>query len=196
VKRHQELLTAAIERDSDGQRALFEGRLDAARAAFGEASELYRQSWEQAPPGGYGRLVGMLKSAVLAGGGSEAATYAGGELEGRGEDSPTASYARGLAALIAGDGAAAARASERMRGGSEAFDRTADAVAALAAGDPQRYAAALERIVRDFEQRTEHLTGVAIADTALVLQQLAARRGMAVELASPALPNLPLTPAT
>jgi hypothetical protein len=35
---------------------------------------------------------------------------------------------------------------------------------------------------------------VAIADTAMVLQQLAARRGLATELASPVLPNLPLTP--
>ena len=75
-----------------------------------------------------------------------------------------------------------------MRGGSEAFDRTADAIAALALGDRQRYATALERIVRDFEQRAEHLTGVAIADTAVALQQLAGSRGMVIELASPVLP--------
>lgn len=188
MKRHQELLTAAIERDSDGQRALFEGQFDAARTAFSEASELYRQSWEEAPPGSYGRLVGMLKSALLAGSGDEAAAYASGELAAQGEDSPTASYARGLAALIAGDDVTAARASEGMRGGSEAFDRTAEAIAALALGDRQRYAAALVQIVHDFEERAEHLTGVAIADTAVVLQQLAARRGTAVELASPVLP--------
>jgi hypothetical protein len=188
VKRHQELLTAAIERDGDGQLALFEGDSNSARAAFAEAAELYRQSWEQAPPGSYGRLVGMLKSAVLAGGGEPEAAYAIGALANRGEGSVTASYARALACLISGDSEGAARASEGMRGGSDAFDRTARAVSALAAGDAQGYAAALRQIVDDFEQRTDHLTTVAIADTALVLQRLASRRGMGVALRSAVLP--------
>jgi hypothetical protein len=190
VKRHQELLTAAIERDGLGQRALLEGRSEAARLAFREASQLYRQSWAQAPPGSYGRLVGMLKSAVLAGEGVEAAAYVDRALERSGEHSPTRSYARALAALIEGADAVAVRASEGMRGGSQAFDRTADAIMALGRGDRQRYAAALEDIVRDFEQRAEHLTGVAIADTALVLQQLAASRGVYSRLSSAVLPPM------
>jgi hypothetical protein len=49
---------------------------------------------------------------------------------------------------------------------------------------------ALAAIVRDFEERTEHLTGVAIADTALMLSELARRRGMAVAIESPVLPAL------
>jgi hypothetical protein len=188
VKRHQELLTAAIERDGAGQRALFDGDEDGARAAFQEASELYRQSWEEAPPESYGRLVGMLKSAVLAGSATHEATYASRALEGQGENSPTASYARALAALIAGDDRSAAGASETMRGGSEAFDRTAEAIAALAARDRGRYAAALGQIVEDFERRTEHLTGVAVADTALMLQRLARGRGIPAPIQSPVLP--------
>ena len=188
MKRHQELLTAAIERDGDGQRALFLGDAAGARSAFLEASELYRESWREAPPGSYGRLVGMLKSAVLAGAGEEAASYAARALEGQGENSPTAAYARALVALIAGEDAAAASASERMRGGSEAFDRTADAIAALARDDGAGYSAALAAIVRDFEQRAEHLTGVAVADTAVVLERLAARRGLGAQLSSAALP--------
>jgi len=188
VKRHQELLTAAIERDGAAQSALFTGDRQGATAAFSEAAELYRQSWKEAPPGSYGRLVGMLKSAVLAGGGEDQALYASNVLAGQREDSPTASYARGLAALIIGDDETAARASQGMRGGSEAFDRTAEAIAALASGDRGRYAAALEEIVRDFEHRSEHLTGVAVADTALTLEALAARRGIAAELTSPVLP--------
>jgi hypothetical protein len=189
VKRHQELLTAAIEREQVAHRALFDGDLDPARTAFREASDLYRQSWEAAPPRSYGRLVGMLKSAVLAGAGEDEAAYANRALEGHGDDSPTASYGRALAALICGDDQAAAHASDQMRGGSEAFDRTAEALAALAAGDRRRYAWAVEQIVRDFEQRTDHLTGVAIADTALMLERLAARRAMAAELVSPVLPR-------
>ena len=42
--------------------------------------------------------------------------------------------------------------------------------------------------MRDLEQRSQHLTDVAIADTALMLQELAARRGMAAGLESPVLP--------
>jgi len=190
VKRHQELLTAAIEREADAGRALFDGDLGGARAAFGEASELYRQSWQAAPPRSFGRLVGMLKSALLAGRGEQEAAYASRELEGEGDDSPTASYARAVAALITGDDAAAARSSEHMRGGSEAFDRTAEAIAALAARDAERYANALGRIVRDFEQRSDHLTGVPIADTALMLQQLAGRRGIRATLSSRVLPRI------
>jgi len=43
------------------------------------------------------------------------------------------------------------------------------------------YEAALHQIVADFAAREQHLSGVAIADTALVLERLAAGRGMAVE---------------
>jgi hypothetical protein len=125
---------------------------------------------------------------VLAGGGEAEAAYAIDALADQGEDSATASYARALASLISGEDEAAATASEGMRGGSDAFDRTARAVAALATGDNRGYAVALEQIVRDFEQRSEHLTEVAIADTALVLQRLASARGMAVELRSTVLP--------
>jgi hypothetical protein len=75
-----------------------------------------------------------------------------------------------------------------MRGGSEAFDRTAAAIEALAAGDRAGYAAAAREIVRDFEQRSAHLTGIAIADTALVLERLAEARGMAAGVRSDVLP--------
>jgi hypothetical protein len=190
VKRHQQLLTQAIECDGAAQHALFEGNVDAAKSAFGEASGLYRQSWEAAPPGSYGRLVGMLKSAVLAGEGESQAAYVAEALAGQDAASPTACYARALAALVSGDDDAAARSSRGMRGGSEAFDRTAEAISALAAGDSGRYAAALEQIVRDFEQRADHLTGVAVADTALMLQRLAARRGIEAALSSDVLPAI------
>lgn len=189
MKRHQELLTAAIEREADGQRALMQGDEGAAREAFAEAAELYRQSWKEAPPGSYGRLVGMLKTAVLAGGGEEQAIYVNDVLGGTALDSATASYARALAALITGEDEAAVRASQGMRGASDAFDRTSEAIAALAAGESRRYAAAVEQVVRDFEQRTDHLTGVQIADTAVVLERLAAQRGLAASPRSAVMPS-------
>jgi hypothetical protein len=190
-RKHQELLTAAVQREGEAQQALIAGDLDAARSAFAAASELYRQSWDEAPATAYGRLVGMLKSAVLAGDGLPEARYAVEALGERDPESPTASYAQALAALIVGADSVAATWAGRMGGGNDAFGRTAEAIAALASDDRDRYAAALTAIVRDFEQRTEHLTGVAVADTALVLSELGARRGMVVAIESSVLPALP-----
>jgi hypothetical protein len=183
-------MTAAVQRDGSAQQALLSGDPAAARLAFAEAAELYRQSWVEAPPSAYGRLVGMLKSAVLAGGGAEEASYAREALAGADPESVTAAYARALAALILGEDGDAAASARVMLGGGEAFVRTGEAIGGLAARDPGRYEAALAAIVRDFEARTEHLTGVAIADTALVLATLAARRGIATAVQSPVLPAL------
>jgi hypothetical protein len=181
-------MTAAVDQDGAGQQALLDSDRDAARAAFAKAAELYRQSWEVAPPSAYGRLVGLLKSSILAGGGVEEASYVRATLGDRDPESPTASYAQALAALILGDDAGAVVWAARMGGGTDAFGRTAEAIAALAARDEAAYTVALTAIVRDFEQRPEHLTGVAIADTALMLSELGGRRGMAVAIDSPVLP--------
>ncbi len=183
-------MTAAIERDAEGQRALLAGDRGGAQTAFAAAAELYRRSWEQASPTSYGRLVGMLKAAVLAGDASTEAAYALTALEDEQtvSASPTAAYARALAALIEGDDAGARRFSAAMAPGGDAFERTAQAIAALAARDRPAYAEALGRIARDFEQRQGHLTGVAIADTAVMLERLAAARGMAAGVESSVLP--------
>jgi hypothetical protein len=66
--------------------------------------------------------------------------------------------------------------------------RGADAIAALADRDPEAYGAAIAAIVDDFAGREAHLTGVPIADTALMLERLAQPRGLACRLASPLLP--------
>lgn len=189
-RKHQELLTAAIERDGAAQAALLAGERDAAHAAFAEAAALYRQSWEAAPPSAYGRLVGLLKSTVLAGAdGAAEARYVESALAGAAPESPTASYARALAALILDEDDDAARWARRMVSGGDAFARAGQAIAALAARDEGRFAAALGEIVRDFEGRAEHLTGVAIADTAVMLAELARRRGMAAAMKGPVLPR-------
>jgi hypothetical protein len=188
-RRDLELMTEAIERDAAGQRALLAGRTNEASDAFWAASELYRESWEHAPPNSYGRLVGMLKSAILAGEGQTAARYACAALRGAPAQSATAAYAEAIAALAAADDRAALAAAARMRGGSEASVRAANALAALGERDRQAYSAALREIVADFEQRTEHLTGVPIADTAVMLERLAAARGMETEISSPMLPR-------
>jgi hypothetical protein len=186
---HRELMQEAIARDADGQRALLTGDRDAARAAFREAAELYRRSWEEAPPGSYGRLLGMLKSAVLAGGATREAQYARNQVRDEDVASPAAAYVRAIAALVEGDDGAARAWAERMSAGSEPFARTARAIAAVADQDQAAYAEALSAIVRDFERREQHLTGVPIADTALMLEALGEAHGMTAAIDSPLLPR-------
>jgi hypothetical protein len=190
-RKHQELLTGAIEHEGQAHRQLLEGDRDAARGEFATAADLYRQSWEVAHTRAFGRLVGMLKASVLAGGdGFAEASYARAALAAADPGSETANYARAIAALIAGDDEDARAWAARLEGAPEAFARAGAAIAALAAHDEARYTVAVVAIVRDFEQRAQHLTGVAIADTALMLEMLAARRGMAVAIESPVLPAL------
>ena len=102
---HQRLLTEAIEREGEAQRHLIDGDVAAAQVEFREASALYRRSWEAAHARAFGRLVGMLKAAVLAGGGADEAEYARAALADADVASTTANYARAIAALIIGDDA-------------------------------------------------------------------------------------------
>ena len=189
VEPHREQMGAAIALEGEGQRLLLDGDEAAGAARLRAAAEHYRRSWELAPPGAYGRLIGMLKAAVIAGDATEAAAYVREQLAGVGAaSSPPAHYARAIAALVEDDDEAALEAAHGMRAGSPAFGRAADAVEALARRDADGYAVAVRAIVADFEARDEHLTGVAIADTALMLERLAERRGLAAHPASALLP--------
>ncbi len=185
---HDELLAEAIAADGDGYRALYADRIADAHACFEAAAELYRASWEAAPPRSYGRLVAYVKSAALAGEPEDAATYVR-EILGGACDSPTSCYALAIAALIEDDDTTAARAAVAMTEGDAAFLRAAEALAALAARDRGGYARAVAAIVADFEGREQHLTGVAVADTALLMEALAGRRDMAVRPPSELLPD-------
>jgi len=189
IPEHQRLLTEAMQRESEAHALLLAGDAEPARSLLAEAAALYRQSWVQAPPRAFGRLVGMLKATLLAAGDTrEGAAYVRAAIPE--PDSASSWYAAGLAALVLGDDEAAAHAATGMRDDSESFARAADAVDALARRDAGSYAAAVRAIVADFESRSEHLTGVPIADTALMLERLAAERGIAAG------PDSPLAPAT
>ena len=178
----------AIAADGEGHRASLAGDAGAARAAYRVAVERYRASWESAPPASYGRLVGLLKSAVLASEPEPAARYVRGALGDDAHDSPVAAYALAVAALVEGADEQAVQWADAMGSGSGAFGRAAAAIRALARRDAEAYAATVAAIVEDFEGRADHLTGVPIADTALMLETLAARRGMAAGPASRVMP--------
>jgi len=183
---------AAIATEGEAHAALLAGDHDAARAFYAQAVEQYRASWKLAPPKSYGRLVGLLKAAVIGGQAQAAAAEVREMLDGDAdaEGSPVASYVLAVAALIAGDDDEVALRASRMEPRGDAFERTASALKALAAGDDTAYANALAAIAMDFAARDEHLTGVAIADTAVMLELLAAERGMAVKPSSPLVPAL------
>ena len=184
---HVKEMEAAIRLDGEGLRLLLDGDEAAGRDRLASAAARYRASWELAPPRSYGRLIGMLKAAVIADEDpAGAAAYARDEV---GEaDSPQSHYVLGIAALVDGDDEAVLAAAGGMRAGSPAFGRAADAIAALARRDGAAYADAVRAIVTDFEGRDEHLTGVPVADTALMLERLAEPRGLAQHPASALLP--------
>jgi hypothetical protein len=182
---HLELLSEALAAEAEGQLLLLEGV--PAPAPFARAAAAYRASWEAAPPEAFGRLAGLIKAAVLGDDATEAAGYVLGQIP-AGAVSPVATYASAIALLVQGDDDAAARAGVEMAAGGAAFERTAAALVALARRDRTAYAAALAVIVADFEGRDAHLTGVAIADTAVMLERLAAPRDLQVRPVSPVMP--------
>ena len=169
---------------------LMAGRGDDAHAWLRRAAERYRESWPDAPPESWGRPIGSLKSRVIASdrvGAREDARWALGAGAAESE-SAIGRYAAALAELVLGEDAEAAK----LAGGLEDRDGfpgpVAGSLVALAAGDAAAYEAAVRDLLADFEGRTEFLEDVAVADTVLALQALAAARGMRVELSSSLLP--------
>jgi hypothetical protein len=157
---------------------------------FARAAERYRESWEHAPPGSWGRPIGALKARILAGDWEGAAGEARWALDaGAGEsDSPIGRYAAALACGVLGDWLAMRVHADEART-DDAFPRdVADALRLIAAEDVVAYTEAVELVLESFETREAYLEDIPVADTVLVLQALARRRGMAAELESELLP--------
>lgn len=182
---HASELAKALVHESEAQRLLLAGEAEAAAVRFRKAADHYKRSWQLAAPTSYGRLIGMTKAAILAGGGEEEGRYALKELEAVEELTPTAAYALSIASLAAGLDPEAARYLAVVERGGPQFERAARAIAAICNRDQPAFEGALKAIVADFEARSTHLTGVPIADTALMFQRLGARRGLSVALSGP-----------
>jgi hypothetical protein len=167
-------LDAALAAEADAYRALLAGT-DAGPTLLG-ARDAYLASHAETGPSSWGRLLGALKMAILAGDGADAIARRAQAEVGPG-DTPASAYLRALAQVTLDERPDV----EVMLTAGDAFARTGLALRALGDRDQPAYAAALGQIVADFAAREQHLSGVAIADTALVLERLAAGRGMAVE---------------
>jgi hypothetical protein len=153
--------------------------------------ERYRESYEHAPPGSWGRPIGILKAQVLAGDWEHAEADAAWSLEqGTAEaESPIGRYAACLALLVLGRDAEARLLADGLRTHENFPSAVGDALAMIAAQDTVGYIEAIEDVLESFETRDEYLEDLPVADTVLVLQALAGRRGMAAELSSPLLPS-------
>ena len=157
---------------------------------FARAAQRYRESWTDAPPGSWGRPIGAIKACVLAGDWEAAAGNARWALAaGAGEtESPIGRYAAALAAGVLGDWDDMRVHADYARTHETFPSEVADALAFIAAEDVVGYVEAVEDVLESFETRDEYLEDMPVADTVLVLQALAARRGMAAELESELLP--------
>ena len=160
------------------------------REWFAQAAERYRESWEHAPPGSWGRPIGALKARILAGDWNGAADDARWAIEaGAGEaESPIGRYAAALAFAVLGEWDDARLHANYVRTHEGFPNEVGDALAFIAAEDVVGYVEAVEDVLESFETRDEYLEDIPVADTVLVLQALAARREMAAELESALLP--------
>jgi hypothetical protein len=174
-----------------GLALLMSGRLDDARKWFDLAAQRYRESYDLAPPGSWGRPIGALKARILAGdwpGAEEEARWA--LDEGAAEaDSPIGRYAGALALLTLGRDEEARPVAGSLRERDDFPHDVANALATLAAEDPLGYTYAVESVLESFAERDEYLEDMPVADTVIVLQALAERRHIAADLASPLLPD-------
>ncbi len=161
-----------------------------ARSGSPGLRERYRESWEHAPPGSWGRPIGAIKSRILAGDWDGAAADARWAIEaGAAEsDSPIGRYAAALAYGVLGDWDELRMHADFARTHEVFPNEVADALAFVAAEDVVGYIEAVEDVLESFAARDAYLEDVPVADTVLVLQALAARRGMAAELESELLP--------
>jgi tetratricopeptide (TPR) repeat protein len=173
-----------------GLALLMLGRSDKATEWFDLAARRYRESYEHAPPGSWGRPIGALKARILAGDWSGAEGEARWALEegAAGADGPIGRYAAALALLTLGRDEEARPVGDSIRERDDFPHDVANALTTLAAEDTLGYTYAVESVLESFEQRDEYLEDVPVADTVVVLQALAERRRMAADLASPLLP--------
>ena len=88
-----------------------------------------------------------------------------------------------------GRDAEARRHADKIRVRDDFPGDVGDALAFVAAQDVVGYAVAIESVLASFEARDQYLEDLPVADTVLVLQALAARRGLAAELSSSLLPG-------
>lgn len=156
---------------------------------FRRAAARWRESWRGGES--WGRPIGALKASLLAGDDAAAEEAARWTLElgTATAASPIGRYAACLALLALERWPEARHLAEPLRGSDGFPQDVADALACISADDVVGYIEAVGSVVESFETREEYLEDVQVADTALVLQELARKRGIEYAISpSPVLP--------
>jgi hypothetical protein len=174
-----------------GLALLMAGRREEAAKRLVRAAERYRESFAEAPPGSWGRPIGAIKARILADDWEGATADARWALEAgaAAADTPIGRYAAALACLVLARNEEARVHADAIRIRDDFPAEVGDALAFIAAHDVVGYTLAVEGVLDSFESRDEYLEEIPVADTVLVLQALAAQRGLAAELSSPLLPD-------
>ncbi|HUZ82709.1 MAG TPA: hypothetical protein VMU73_10745 [Gaiellaceae bacterium] len=193
---HGELDERGIVRQGNAAYAAALGLLMAGDPAAGEwfrrAADRWRESWDAGEGNSsWGRPIGALKASLLAHDNEAVEEFARWTLEigAATAESPIGRYAATLALLALGRWAEARHAAESLRGRDDFPRDVADALAFIAAHDVIGYCESVESVVTSFETREEFLEEAPVADTALVLAELARRRD--IDELLPASPTLP-----
>jgi tetratricopeptide (TPR) repeat protein len=163
---------------------LMDGRHDEARDWLRTAARRYRESWDAgAPPDSWGRPIAALKALLLAGDDARETAQWTLDVGARDAASPIGRYAGALALLVLGEDVEARALGSTLRNDQPEFPMAvADAVVTIAAADRAGYLLAVEDILESFEQRSDFLEDVRVADTVMVFQILAGERDCAVDL--------------
>ena len=184
--RQRQLTRMGNAANGTGLAELMAGDTEGAARWFTRAADRYRESYENAPAGSWGRPIGAVKTRVLAGDWA-GAERAGRHVRWRAQPIPRLSAAC-LAQLVLGRREEARILADTLRTHEGFPSAVGDALAFIAAEDVVGYTVAIEAVLESFETRTEYLEDVPVSDTVIVLQALAQRRGIEVELESPLLP--------
>jgi hypothetical protein len=161
---------------------LMTGRGDEAAEWLQRAAGRYRESWEGAPPDSWGRPIAAMKALLLAGDDASPAAQWALDAGAAEAESPIGRYAATLACLVLGRDVEARMLAETLVERDDFPRDVADALLMIAGLDRLEYDVAVENVLDSFEKREEFLEDVRVADTVLVLQRLAAARGLEVEL--------------
>jgi hypothetical protein len=189
--RQKQLVRIAMAAGGAGLARLMQGRGAEAAGWFSRSAKRYRESYADAPPESWGRLIGALKSRILAGDWSGAVEDARWALDQRpGEsESPIGKYAAVLAFLVLAEDEEAARTAQELAG-MEFPEPVAAALQGIATHDRDAYGEAVKQVLESFEAREDYLEDIPVADTVVVLEALAARRVLGAGLRSPLLPEV------
>jgi hypothetical protein len=173
-----------------GLALLMARRRDEANEWFDRAVQRYRESFADAPAGSWGRPIGAMKARLLSGDWAGATAEARWALDAGAAqaESPIGRYAAAIAYGILGDWDDMRVNADAIRIRDDFPEKVGDALAFIAAHDVVGYIDAVEQVLESFEQRDEYLEDVPVADTVMLLQELARTRGFAAELESALLP--------